>query len=295
MSMPLLRDLIEIPDRVLAGDFVLALAKGVGEKSTIDQYVVTEQLAGCFDRALGVIQTAVETSSSRASYLDGSFGSGKSHFMAILYAILRGDPDARGKKGLVDVVAKHDSWLRGRKFLLVPYHLPDATSLDSAILGGYVAHVRKLHPDAVLPAVYVDDELLDDARELRARLGDEKFIAELPAGDDEWGTPGWDGTLLDIAFTAPPGDRERRRLVGDLLTGPFHRYARAVRADAESYIPLDLGLSVISTHAKEVLRLRRGGAVAGRAGAMAGRLSRGPEPGQPRGAEGLQAGRVGRV
>ena len=156
----LLRDLIEIPDRVLAGDFVLALSKGIGEKSTIDQYVVTEQLAGEFDRALGIIQTAVETSSSRASYLDGSFGSGKSHFMAILYAILRGDPDARGKKGLADVVAKHDSWLRGRKFLLVPYHLPDAITLDSAILGGYVAHVQKLHPGAVLPAVYVDDELL---------------------------------------------------------------------------------------------------------------------------------------
>jgi hypothetical protein len=249
----LLRDLIEIPDRVLAGDFVLALSKGVEEKSTIDQYVVTEQLAGCFDRALGVIQTAVETSSSRASYLDGSFGSGKSHFMAILYAILRGDPDARGKKGLADVVAKHDSWLRGRKFLLIPYHLPDATTLDSAILGGYVAHVQKLHPGAALPAVYVDDELLDDARELRARLGEEKFTAELPAGDEEWGTPGWDSALLDAAFAAPPGDPERRRLVGDLLTGPFHRYARAVRGDAESYIPLDLGLSVISAHAKQVL------------------------------------------
>ena len=125
----LLRDLIEIPDRVLAGDFVLALAKGISERSTIDQYVVTEQLAGSFDRALGIIQTAVETSSSRASYLDGSFGSGKSHFMAILHAILRGDPEARGKKGLADVVAKHDSWLRGRKFLLVPFHLPD--SIDS--------------------------------------------------------------------------------------------------------------------------------------------------------------------
>jgi hypothetical protein len=249
----LLRDLISIPDRVLAGDFVLALSKGIGEKSTIDQYVVTEQLAMEFDRALGIIQTAVETSSSRASYLDGSFGSGKSHFMAILYAILRGDPDARGKKGLADVVAKHDSWLRGRKFLLVPYHLPDAVTLDSAILGGYVDHVQKLHPDAVLPAVYVDDELLSDARELRARLGDEQFTAELPAGDDEWGTPGWDPALLDAAFVAPPGDPERRRLVGDLLTGPFRRYARAVRGDAESYIPLDLGLSVISAHAKQVL------------------------------------------
>jgi hypothetical protein len=42
----------------------------------------------------------------RAAYLDGSFGSGKSHFMAVLYAILDGDPDARGKKGL-SVISKH--------------------------------------------------------------------------------------------------------------------------------------------------------------------------------------------
>ena len=51
----------------------------------------------------------------------------------------------------------------------------------------------------------------------------------------------------------PPGGEERRRLVGDLLAGPFQRYARAVRADQESYIPLDEGLSVISKHAKNVL------------------------------------------
>lgn len=249
----LLRDLIDIPDRVLAGDFVLALAKGVGEKSTVEQYVVTEQLAACFDQALGVIQTSVETSSSRAAYLDGSFGSGKSHFMAMLHAILRGDPDARGKKGLADLVAKHDRWLRGRKFLLVPFHLPDAQTLDSGILGGYVAHVCKLHSEASLPDIYVDNELLADARDLRARDGDERFIAQLPAEDEEWGTPAWDSASLDAAFAAPPGDKERRRLVGDLLAGPFRRYARAVRADAESYIPLDEGLSVISRHAKEVL------------------------------------------
>jgi hypothetical protein len=248
----LLRDLIDIPDRVLAGDFVLALAKGINERSTIDQYVVTEQLAGSFDRALGIIQTAVETSSSRASYLDGSFGSGKSHFMAILHAILRGDPEARGKKGLADVVARHDPWLHGRKFLLVPFHLPDSTTLDAAILGGYVAHVSKLHPGVALPDVFIDDELLADARDLRARLGDEQFIAQLPVGDDEWGS-GWDRASLDVALSAPEGHGERRRLVGDLLAGPFKRYARAVRADAQSYISLDAGLSVISTHAKEVL------------------------------------------
>ena len=173
--------------------------------------------------------------------------------MAILHAILRGDPDARGKKGLAEVVAKHDSWLSGRKFLLVPYHMIDAISLESAILGGYVDHVQKLHPDAALPAVYLDDELLNDARDCGPAIGDEQFLAELPAGDDEWGTPGWDPALLDAAFAAPPGDPERRRLVGDLLTGQFRRYARAVSGDAESFIALDKGLAVISPHAKEVL------------------------------------------
>jgi hypothetical protein len=58
---------------------------------------------------------------------------------------------------------------------------------------------------------------------------------------------------LDQVFADLPGGHERRRLIGDLLAGPFHRYARAIRADQESYITLDEGLSVISKHAKEVL------------------------------------------
>lgn len=249
----LLRDLVAIPDEVHAGDFVLALAKGVGERSTITDYVVTEQLAQNFGRALGLIKSALETQASRAAYLDGSFGSGKSHFMAVLYAILKGDPDARGKKGLADIVRKHDGWLQGRRFLLVPYHLPDSQTLDAAILGGYVAHVIKEEPGKPLPAVYRDDELLEDARELRSQSGDEAFIAQLPAGDEDWGAPDWDSASLDKAFSEPPGGPQRRRLVGDLLIGPFKRYARAVRGDQESYIPLDEGLSVISKHAKEVL------------------------------------------
>jgi hypothetical protein len=248
----LLRDLVSIPDEVHAGDFVLALAKGVGQKSTIADYVVTEQLAANFDRALGLIKSALEGNTSSAAYLDGSFGSGKSHFMAVLYAILRGDPDARGKKGLADIVAKHDPWLRGRRFLLVPYHLPDSQSLDQAILGGYVAYVSKNEPGKPLPAVYIDDQLLEDAKELRNREGDERFIAELPATDPDWGEA-WDPASLDLAFAEPPGGDQRRRLVGDLLAGPFRRYTRAVRAEQESYINLDEGLSVISKHAHDVL------------------------------------------
>jgi hypothetical protein len=251
MAAELLRDLIDIPERVLAGDFVLNLSKGVTDAATIDQYVVTGQLAQCFDDALGIIQSAVESRVSRAAYLDGSFGSGKSHFMAVLHAILRGDPTARGKDGLADAVGKHTRWLTGRSFLLVPYHMIDSTSLESAILGGYVAHVRKLFPGRPLPVVYRDDVLLVDARDLRATLGDERFIAGLPS-DEEWG-PAWEPASLDAALSAPPGDKERNRLVGDLLATHFQRYADAVSGTAGSFIELDKGLAEISRHARDVL------------------------------------------
>ncbi|MEV7005860.1 phage resistance protein [Streptosporangium sp. NPDC051022] len=250
----LLRDLIEIPERVHAGDFVLKLTEGVSHADrTIRDYVVTPQLAETFDEALDVVKKAVETNSSHATYLDGSFGSGKSHFMAVLHAILQKNPDVRNKSDLVPTITKHDPWLRDRRILLVPYHLIGAKNLDSAVLGGYVKHVGKLHPDKKLPAVYRDEALLDDARDLRARLGDERFIAELPAGEGDYRRAAWNGEFLDRAFAAPPGSRERRRLVTDLLAGPFKRYAGAMHGDGEAFIDLDQGLSVISAHAKEEL------------------------------------------
>ena len=69
----------------------------------------------------------------------------------------------------------------------------------------------------------------------------------------EWGTTGWDTASLDRAFAEPQDGPERRRLVGDLLAGPFQRYAGTVRADQASYIDFDEGLSVISQHARNVL------------------------------------------
>ena len=43
------------------GDFVLNLSKGVTEpEKTLHQYVVTPQLAACFEDALGFIRSAVD-------------------------------------------------------------------------------------------------------------------------------------------------------------------------------------------------------------------------------------------
>jgi predicted ATPase len=47
--------------------------------------VVTPQLAASFGDAMAFIRGAVETGSSKGAYLHGSFGSGKSYLMAVLY------------------------------------------------------------------------------------------------------------------------------------------------------------------------------------------------------------------
>lgn len=178
-TRPLFRDLIHIPERVQTNDFVLKLSEGVTEEAaarTIREYVVTPQLARAFDEALGFIRGAVEGGRSAACYLDGSFGSGKSHFMAVLNLLLAGYRKARELPELAEAVTRHDGILTGRRFLMVPYHMIGARDVETAILGGYADHVRRLHPEAPVPGFYLGERLFDDARGLRRRMGDVAFV-----------------------------------------------------------------------------------------------------------------------
>src|SRR6185437_8517413 len=144
MPEKLISELIELPERVRKGDFVLNLSKGVTEpEKTLEQYVVTPQLAACFEDALGFIKTAVEAVSSKACYLHGSFGAGKSHFMAVLHLLLQHNPAVRSIAELAKVCDGH-RWVENKKFLLVPYHMIGARNMESAILGGYVDHVMEV-------------------------------------------------------------------------------------------------------------------------------------------------------
>ena len=174
--------------------------------------------------------------------------------MAVLYALLRGEPAARSRDELAGLLDKHDKWLRGRKFLLVPYHLLGAKSLEQRVLGGYVEHVRKLHPEAPIPAVHRTDALLEQSLHLRKQIGDERFIDGLPGGeDDEWGDEAfWTPARLDAAFAAGPDDELRRKLVSDLLSSWQQGFFRNALEDAEGFISLDRGLTEISRHAKEL-------------------------------------------
>jgi hypothetical protein len=257
-TRPLFRDLIHIPERVQTNDFVLKLSEGVTEAAaaeTIRNYVVTPQLVGAFNDALGFIRASVESGRSAACYLDGSFGSGKSHFMAVLDLLLAGNVKARSIPELAGVVSRHESILSGKRFLMVPYHMIGARDVETAILGGYADYVRRLHPEAPVPGFYLGEKLFDDARRLRTTMGDAAFFLRLnegkASGSDGWGDLGseWDAASFESAAVEPPEGEERQRLVGDLIGTYFHSYADVAAASGEAFLDLDRGLVVMSQHA----------------------------------------------
>lgn len=113
-TAPLLRDLVEIPTSVQRSDFVVSLAQGIDDaERTVGTYVVTEQLVTAFDQALSLVASAIGDRRSKGAYLHGSFGSGKSHFMAVLHLLLQQHPAARAVPELAPVVAKTDAQLGG--------------------------------------------------------------------------------------------------------------------------------------------------------------------------------------
>ncbi|WP_371612053.1 BREX-2 system ATPase PglY [Streptomyces clavifer] len=276
---PLLCDVIDIKESLSTSDFVLQLSEATtpeGAERALRDYVVTERLRDNFDEALGLIKAALDGHTSKAAYLHGSFGSGKSHFMAVLHALLSGSPAARSRADLDPVLTKH-AWLgtAGKNFLLVPYHMLGAKALEQRVLGGYVSHVKKLHPEASTPQVYRTDALFDNIRSLRERHGDRFIIEGLASSDpdaadddDEWGEAfAWEPGLLDTALAAeevhesgqalnlvsPSTPAElRARLVEDASTNLLPGFTKNAAEDEHGFVSLDAGLSVIAEHAKSL-------------------------------------------
>lgn len=256
--MTFIKDLIEIPEQVNQGDFVLNLRAGVQRPDeTIRTYVVTPQLATAFGNALDFLKSAFDGSGgkSKAAYLDGSFGSGKSHFMAVLSLLLDGNETARNLEKLQPVAAGH-AWSRSKKFLLVPLHLLNAASMEHGILGGYAEFIRAKHPKAPVPAFFHSADVIANASALRSKLGDKAFYETLNAsaesGSDGGGWGGyastWDSESYQAAATSPdPLDDERRRLVSDIVT-----HLIPVLRNQGDFVPLADGLVAMSMHAKDL-------------------------------------------
>jgi hypothetical protein len=256
----LLRDVIDIPERAGAEDYVLRLTDSVGHaaaRRTLDEYVVTDALAEAFDTALGLVSEGIRSGTSRGAFLTGSFGSGKSHFMAVLHALLQHEPVARSKPELQPVVTKHDPALADRKILPLAFHLLGAKTMEEALFQGYIRQVAERHPGAPLPAVHKSDALLEDAERLRAQLGDARFFAglnvstggETGGGADPWaavlGAGTWDAARYAEARAAAAASGARQQLVSALVEAYFRAYTQQAE-----YVDLDTGLAAIASHAK---------------------------------------------
>ena len=166
-------------------------------EETVSNYVVTPELARTFDDALSFIKGALEANTSKACYLHGSFGSGKSHFMAMLHLILQLVLRAVSIPELAWVIEKANGWIQGKKFLLVPYHMIGARNMEAGILGGYADFIRRLHPEAPVPGVYLAEGLFADAQDVRRSMGDAAFFAKLNeggGGESDWGNSMPSGT-----------------------------------------------------------------------------------------------------
>jgi hypothetical protein len=245
----LVRELFEIPEHIRKGDFVLKLTEGVEDpRATAETYVVTPGLAQAFDQALGLVGSALRDGRSQAAYLHGSFGSGKSHFMALLSLLLRGNEQAWRISDLHALREKH-AFVGQKNLLELHFHMIGQESLESAIFSGYLAHVRAAHPDAVLPGLFADEKLFDNAGRLLKKLGDEAFFAPMNEGagaSADWGDLGaqWDAERFRAAVASSHPD-VRQELFSALVKSHFQGWEQGSR----SFIDLDGGLAAMTRHA----------------------------------------------
>lgn len=249
LSMPL-RDAIDIPRAVHDDDFVLQIHRAQeAATQTLADYVVTESIADSFEKGLTLIEATLSSGSSKGAFIHGSFGSGKSHYMAVMHLLLTGNPQAKALPGLQSQVAKHEALL-GRKLLAIDYHLIGAETFEAALFGGYLATMKTRHPEAPAPVLHRSDSLFENADQLRGQLGDEQFFSRFEATGSAasgWGSFATALTpeLYDAARTKPAGDPDRQRVVADLVRTYFGAFE-----NTGTWLDMTDGLRAMTEHAK---------------------------------------------
>lgn len=268
-SPPRVRDLFKIPERIGKMDFTVVLADGIDRPAeTVGSYVVTPKLLQAFEQALGLIDQAYRKRQSQAAYLHGSFGSGKSHFMAMLSLLLADHEGAWSRPELHGLRVKFP-WIGQAKVLELHVHMLDQPDLATPIFTAYLRHVRAHHPEADLPGIFADEALFEDAARLLAALGDASFFGPMnalagPAPADAASAKlarGWK-QVKEPERGAPRGgawDRARfeaaRRSVepevrAELVTALTRTHNKAFAEAASNFVDIDRGLGIISRHAK---------------------------------------------
>lgn len=267
-TSPTLRDVFSIPEHSGTSTFVLQLSDAVTRDelgTTLAEYVVTPSIGDAFDEALALVDSALATGENKGAFLKGSFGSGKSHFMAVLLALLTRDPRARAIAELQQHIADHPR-ATSSKILALPFHFLGSNSIEDTLFSAYLEHLNRLHPGVTPPVLHMADGLLENAEQIRAEVGDERFFARLatattgPGGvTSSSSTPGglnlaalggatattWDRDTYDRARHPAASRAEREALVSAL----GQTWITSAHTNTD-WLHLPEGLSAIAAHAK---------------------------------------------
>ncbi|HEY1065894.1 MAG TPA: hypothetical protein VGE52_07285, partial [Pirellulales bacterium] len=129
---------------------------------------------------------------------------------------------------------------------------------ESGVLGNYVDFMRRTHPDASTPPVYVSESIVRQAMDERASYGDEPFFKRLNAGratgDSAWGDleAPWDAESFERAASAAPDSEPHLLLVSALLKTVASSHAEVISQRGGNFVRFDKGLSLISQHAAKL-------------------------------------------
>lgn len=282
-SAPLLRDVFTIPEH-RSQTFVLkieAATESSHVRNTLESYVVTDDIAAALHQALDYVEAGLESNDNQGVYISGSFGSGKSHFMAVLWAILSGEPLTREISELQPFVAEHPRAIDAN-LLQLKFHFLNSTSIEDTLFNGYLRQIAALHPGESLPVLHSAEGLFQDANALREKMGDKAFFAELntattlpagrkksseavesgidfdalggPSSDGAWNATSYESAQNKGASPDPDAEKdgegpaaERAALATALTETLFQSYSRN-----SEWLPLDEGLRAITDHAESL-------------------------------------------
>ncbi len=249
-----IRDLFDLPERVVKNDFVIRLHDGIqNEDVTLATYVPTPRIVNAFASVFTLIKKALESATSQGAYLHGSFGSGKSHFMAVLDLLLADRPGAWRRKEFHELRAAH-GWIGQKKLLVLPVHCVNATALEDRIFEDYVAFVRTEHPEAPVPNVFRDREIFDMARAGIAQQGEETFLRILNQATSKKSgfakavaqkEGAWTRERIDAAM-ASTDTAVRRRLFDALVATHYPAFTKG----GGHFLEIGPGLAALADHAK---------------------------------------------
>ena len=142
-------------------------------QENIRDYVITDTVAAEMERLVDrIVASCVRHDAGEGHYLHGSFGSGKSHFMAILGLILEDNPAIWTKDDptIRAIQQHHDDWLAGHPILVVPVYMLGQSSLQAACYNSANARLPGL---GLPPCEFSDaDKVIASFRSEAERYGD---------------------------------------------------------------------------------------------------------------------------